>query len=81
MCFGHDGEGALRESLERQGASRRNLIRGAFAGAAGATALGAGVGAASPAAAPGKGRGRGHERNREVPPTGSASSCTRCGRR
>ena len=66
MCFGHDGEGALRESLERQGASRRNLIRGAFAGAAGAAALGAGVGAATPAAAHGKGRGRGHERNHEV---------------
>ena len=66
MCFGHDGEGALRESLERQGASRRNLIRGAFAGAAGAAALGAGVGTATPAAAHGKGRGRGHERHHEV---------------
>jgi sugar phosphate isomerase/epimerase len=69
MCFGHDGEGALRESLERKGASRRNLIRGAFAGAAGAAALGAGVGAAAPAAASGKrhDRGHGHGRSREVP--------------
>ena len=39
MCFGHDGEGALRESLERKGASRRGLMRGAAAGAAGAAAL------------------------------------------
>lgn len=70
MCFGHDGESALRESLEKRGASRRNLIRGAFAGAAGAATLGAGLGAA-PASASGR-RGRhddhhGHGRAKEVP--------------
>ncbi len=36
MCFGYDGEGALRRSLEEKGASRRSLLRGAAAGAAGA---------------------------------------------
>lgn len=42
MCFGYDGDAALRESLERKGASRRGLLRGAVAGAAGATVLAAG---------------------------------------
>ena len=35
MCFGYDGEGALRRSLEEKGASRRTLFRGAAVGAAG----------------------------------------------
>lgn len=61
MCFGHDGEGALRESLERQGASRRNLIRGAAAGAAGMAALGAGMGA-GPAVAARSGASPRHDR-------------------
>lgn len=43
MCYGHDGDAALRESLERKGASRRGLLRGAVAGAAGAAVLGAGA--------------------------------------
>ncbi|WP_210503438.1 sugar phosphate isomerase/epimerase family protein [Nocardioides xinjiangensis] len=65
MCFGYDGDAALSESLERKGASRRGLLRGAVAGAAGAAVVGAG----SPALAahPGKGRGNGHGRKREVP--------------
>lgn len=68
MCFGYDGDAALRESLERKGASRRGLIRGAVAGAAGATVLAAG----SPAMAgkpgkPGKGHDHGHGRQKEVP--------------
>lgn len=41
MCFGYDGEGALRRSLEERGMSRRSLFRGALAGAAGVAALGA----------------------------------------
>lgn len=56
MCFGYDGDAALRESLEKKGASRRNLLRGAAAGAAGVAALGT-AGAAS--AHPGKGHGPG----------------------
>lgn len=43
MCYGYDGDAALRESLERKGASRRGLLRGAVAGAAGAAVLGAGT--------------------------------------
>ncbi|NYE36731.1 sugar phosphate isomerase/epimerase [Nocardioides cavernae] len=54
MCFGYDGDAALRESLEKKGASRRNLLRGAAAGAAGVATLGA----VAPASAhPGKGHG------------------------
>jgi sugar phosphate isomerase/epimerase len=49
MCFGYDGEGALRRSLDQKGASRRSLLRGAAVGAAGTVALGAGL--AAPAAA------------------------------
>ncbi len=71
MCYGYDGEAALRESLERKGASRRGLLRGAVAGAAGVTALGA----AGPAMAGGSkhgpghghGHGHGHWRRKEVP--------------
>ena len=54
MCFGYDGEGALRRSLENKGASRRSLLRGAAAGAAGVAALGTGL--AAPAAAAGENR-------------------------
>lgn len=63
MCFGYDGHGALRESLERKGASRRSLLSGAVAGAAGITALGA----AAPAMAAGPKPGRGHGGKKEVP--------------
>lgn len=61
MCFGHDGDGALRESLERKGASRRNVLRGAAVGAAGMAALGAGMGA-SPAVAAQSGASPRHDR-------------------
>ncbi len=56
MCFGHDGDKALDESLAAKGSSRRSLFRGAAAvGAAGlVTAAGA------PAYAT-KGRGRGDD--------------------
>jgi sugar phosphate isomerase/epimerase len=60
MCFGYDGEGALRRSLEEKGASRRSLFRGAAVGAAGvagAAVLGGGL--AAPTEAHG-GRGGGH---------------------
>lgn len=52
MCYGYDGDGALRQSLEKRGMSRRSLLRGALAGAAGAAALAAtGPGLAASAAA------------------------------
>ena len=57
MCFGFDGERALRDSLEQQGASRRSLIRGAAVGASGVAALGVAGGLAASASAT---RGRGH---------------------
>jgi sugar phosphate isomerase/epimerase len=63
MCFGYDGEGALRRSLDQKGASRRSLLRGAAAGAAGVAAVGSGLGLAGPAQAHG---GGGHGK-RSVP--------------
>jgi sugar phosphate isomerase/epimerase len=66
MCFGFDGEGALRRSLEEKGASRRSLFRGAAAGAAGiagAAVLGGGL--TTPAQAS-EGRDHGHGK-RTVP--------------
>ncbi|MCE7079449.1 sugar phosphate isomerase/epimerase [Streptomyces sp. ST2-7A] len=45
MCYGFDGRKALERSLAERGTSRRNLLRGALAGLAGAGALAAGVGA------------------------------------
>lgn len=54
MCYGYDGEGALRQSLERRGMSRRSVLRNALVGAAGAAALGTtGLGVAAQAAGPG----------------------------
>ena len=64
MCFGYDGEGALRDSLDQKGASRRSLLRGAAAGAAGVAAVGSGLGLAGSAQAHGGGGGHGH---RSVP--------------
>jgi sugar phosphate isomerase/epimerase len=65
MCYGHDGDSALRESLERKGASRRTLLSGAVAGAAGVAALGAAAPAGASGPKPGRGHGRG--RKKEVP--------------
>ena len=45
MCFGFDGEAALRRSLVEKGAPRRSVLRGAAAGAVGLAALGAGTAA------------------------------------
>jgi sugar phosphate isomerase/epimerase len=61
MCFGYDGEGALRRSLEEKGASRRSLFRGAAAGVAGAAVLGSGL-AAPASATSSRGNGRGGRR-------------------
>ncbi len=66
MCYGFDGEAALRQSLERQGASRRGLLRGAAAGAAGTAALGA-LSTASAEAHTGKGHDKGKGRKKQVP--------------
>jgi sugar phosphate isomerase/epimerase len=67
MCFGYDGEAALRRSLVEKGAPRRHVLRGAAAGVATlgvAAGLASGAGA-SAAAAPGERRG--HSRSRSVP--------------
>ncbi len=45
MCYGHDGEGALRHSLETRGVGRRSFLRGAL-GAAAAGVAATGIGAA-----------------------------------
>ena len=65
MCFGYDGEAALRQSLERQGASRRNMLRGAALTAAGVASIGA-LGATSAEAA-GAGRKKPAKGGKEVP--------------
>jgi len=67
MCFGFDGERALRDSLNQKGASRRNLLRGAAAGAAGVAAIGTGLGLAVPAQARGGHDGYGNHGKRSVP--------------
>jgi len=59
MCFGYDGEAALRESLEKRGMSRRLLLRSAVATAAGVTAVGA-TASASAGASAGAARHPGH---------------------
>ena len=59
MCFGFDGEAALRRSLGEKGAGRRQVLLGAAAGAAGVAALGMGAAPASAASA--------RERLRSVP--------------
>jgi len=51
MCYGYDGEGALRRSLEERGMSRRSLFRGALGTAAGAAALAVAPGLLAPAQA------------------------------
>ena len=61
MCFGFDGEAALRRSLVEKGAPRRSVLRGAAAGAVGLAALGAGAAPAEAAS------DREHERRRSIP--------------
>ncbi len=39
MCYGYDGEKALRRSLAERGMSRRSVLRGALLGSAGAAAI------------------------------------------
>ncbi len=52
MCYGYDGHAALDESLDRRGASRRSILKGAAASLAGAAAVGvAGAGPAHAVAA------------------------------
>ncbi|QCW51246.1 sugar phosphate isomerase/epimerase [Nocardioides dongxiaopingii] len=65
MCYGYDGEAALRQSLERQGASRRGLLRGAALGAAGLASVGA-LGATAAEAA-GQDKANGRSRKKQVP--------------
>src|SRR5215218_4818540 len=66
MCFGYDGEGALRRSLEEKGASRRSLFRGAAAGVAGAAVLGSGLAGAAEAAT-GAAHDHDHGSRRSIP--------------
>jgi sugar phosphate isomerase/epimerase len=50
MCYGYDGDAALKQSLARRGIDRRHFLRGSLAGLAGAGLAATGL-AASPAAA------------------------------
>lgn len=52
MCYGFDGDGAIRRSLAERGLSRRAAIRTALSGAAGAGLLAAGLGAPAAHARP-----------------------------
>ncbi len=51
MCYGFDGEGALRRSLEERGLSRRSMFKGALGAVAGGAMLAAVPGLLSPAGA------------------------------
>ena len=51
MCYGFDGEGALRRSLEERGLSRRSMFKGALGAVAGGAVLAAAPGLLSPAGA------------------------------
>ena len=57
MCYGYDGEGALRRSLAERGMSRRSIVKGALGAIAGGAAVAAAPGLLSPAAAAVAGRG------------------------
>jgi sugar phosphate isomerase/epimerase len=52
MCFGYDGEGALERSLMVKGARRRQVLRGAALGVAGAAVMSVGASAPAVAGAP-----------------------------
>ena len=52
MCYGYDGDAALKRSLARRGIDRRNFLRGSLVGLAGAGLAATGL-AASPVAAKG----------------------------
>lgn len=51
MCYGFDGEGALRRSLAERGLSRRSMFKGALGAVAGGAVLAAAPGLLSPASA------------------------------
>jgi len=63
MCYGFDGERALRASLDARGVGRRSFLRGAV-GAAAAGVGAAGLGTLPAQAAPAAARGHG----KPVPP-------------
>ncbi|MFB9313330.1 sugar phosphate isomerase/epimerase family protein [Nocardioides plantarum] len=71
MCFGFDGEAALRRSLEERGSSRRQMLRGTAAGVGGAVGLAALASAAPASASAGSpqrhGQHGGGRRRHEVP--------------
>jgi len=58
MCYGHDGEGALRRSLAEKGASRRGLFRAAGGVALASAALAVATGTPAAAAAGARGPAR-----------------------
>jgi sugar phosphate isomerase/epimerase len=51
MCYGYDGDAALKQSLARRGIDRRNFLRGSLAGLAGAGLAATGLANSSAAAA------------------------------
>ena len=69
MCFGFDGEAALRRSLEERGSSRRQMLRGTAVGVGGAVGLAALAGTAPAGASSPQRHGRhgGGRRRHEVP--------------
>lgn len=68
MCFGFNGDQALRRSLEKQGGSRRQMLRGAAAGIGGAVGLTALADGATAAPAVRQGRKADDHRPRGVVP-------------
>ena len=51
MCYGYDGDAALKQSLAQRGTNRRNFLRGSLAGLAGAGIAATGLAGSSAAAA------------------------------
>lgn len=75
MCYGYDGAGELRRSLDSKSVNRRGFLRGALAVGAGAglaVAGAAGTAVAAPGSRPGEGgkpgHGPGDRKGRRVPP-------------